>query len=148
MFGKSKKIKPLNEYSENWVIAQGVHDGKATFIRIQLSLRDAIGHPEYPYQIGVAVPLKDPTTEGLPKNSELEALNAIEDLLYDTITDATLVATITTNGMREFVFYAKDWKPEIFEAQVKMIEAKQGTHRLQFMMQQDSSWSTFKSLLS
>ncbi|HEX8182773.1 MAG TPA: DUF695 domain-containing protein [Candidatus Saccharimonadales bacterium] len=147
MFGKSKKFQPLNEYPENWVMIQDTNEGKPMFVRVQASLKDAVGHPEYPYQIGVAVPLHNQTSNGLPRENEFNDLNAIEDTLCDTLTDAVLVAIITTDGMREFVFYAKQWKPEEYEARVNEIETQQGTHQLQFVMQHDPEWSTFKALL-
>ncbi len=54
--------------------------------------------------------------------------------------------TITHNGMREFVFYAKKWEPEQFEELVKSVGVKDTNgHQLQFMMQEDKNWDTFRN---
>jgi len=47
--------------------------------------------------------------------------------------------------MREVVFYATEWKPEFFEQKVKSIDS--GLHKLQFMMQHDPEWNTFKQFV-
>lgn len=148
MFQRFKKYRPINEYLDEWIVTQGQNDGKPMLVRLKISLKDAIGHPDYKYQVGVAVPLISPTTDGLVKDNEAEVLTKIEDSLCDTLVNCVLSAVITTNGMREFVFYAPEWKPEELDAQVKAVEAKQKTHQLQFMMQQDPGWSTFKALLA
>jgi len=146
MFNLFKKsYKDITEYPDTWSVAQSVREGKPIFIRFRVGIQDAIGHPKYPFQIGVAVPLIEPTMDGLTINAEAEELNKIEDEL-DTVlsqdNQAIFVLAITTNGMREFVFYSTEWKPEIFEQKVKSVNV--GRHELQFMMQHDKNWDTFR----
>ena len=147
LFGK-KKYKNINEYSDKWLIAKGAEQNKPIFIRYRVGLAEAIGHPQYPFQIGVATPLLSPTAEGLTVNLEAEVLGKIEEKLEASLTEnnqAVLAFIITTNGMREFVFYASEWKPEIFEQKVKAIDAE--GHDLQFMMKHDKDWNTFKQFV-
>jgi hypothetical protein len=148
MFRSKKKFKPIRDYPDTWDVAQAVDDGMPIFVRIRSPLKDAIGHPDYPYQIGVAVPLLNPTSNGLPTKEEAQSLGAIEDKLAETLTNSVLTIVITWKSMREFVFYEKEWKPEAIEAQVKLVNKEHSEHHLQFIMKHDPSWATFKSYLS
>jgi len=143
-----RKFKKISDYPDTWGVSQGKLDGKPIFIRYREGLKDAIGHTDYPFQIGVATPLLQPTQDGLTGDAESVQLNVIEDGLADVLNqtgDTVHVMTITFNGMREFVFYTKEWKPEDFERKVKTVkEIIKAGHQLQFMMQPDENWETFK----
>jgi hypothetical protein len=144
----SGDFKEIEQYPDTWKIGRSTLDGKPVFIRYRSGIVDAIGHPNYPFQIGIAVPLLNPTTEGLTTEEEAEVLSGVEDSLNLTLgenSEAVEVMVITTNGMREFVFYASEWKPEYFEKKVKNVDGK--SHQLQFIMQRDPKWETFSSLL-
>jgi len=146
---KKKEYLPINEYGESWIIKSGISQGLPIFVRYNEYLKEAIGHRAYPYQLGIAVPLNDPNDQGLPSDSEAKVLFKIEDNIAKSLQDeAQLVMTITTNGMREFVLYAQNWTPEAYEELVKAIGIKFPTHELQFMIQKDTKWSTFKTYTS
>ena len=146
MFGFSKTGRLIADYPDTWSLSQGVRDEKPIFVRWKEGLASAQDRSEYPFQIGVAVPLLNPTSEGLTTNEEADTLWKLEDSLESTLTkdgEAVFVASITTGGMREFVFYAREWKPEYFEQKAK--DAFEGDeHDPQFMMQQDKDWNTYK----
>ncbi|HTC95995.1 MAG TPA: DUF695 domain-containing protein [Terriglobales bacterium] len=140
-----RKFKDIRSYPDTWSVGKGTLEGKLIFTRFREGLKEAVGHPEYPFQIGIAVPLLHPTEDGLPTNSEAQELGKIEDALNDKIAidgSGIFVLIITYNGMREFVFYTKEWKPESFEQEVKSINAD--PHKLQFMMQHDPKWDAIK----
>lgn len=142
-----KKFQEINDYPDTWTILRGTYDGRPIFIRLRESMKQAIGHPDYPFQMGVAIPLKNPGTECLITDGEAEQLHAIEDLLTKALCEnqaAVLVMVITTAGMREFIYYTKDWKPEYFKERVNDIEKHTRTHELQFIMRHDPDWSIFK----
>jgi hypothetical protein len=149
MFFSKKEFKSISQYSDTWGVAQASLENKPVFVRYREGLQDAIGHPDFPFQIGVAVPLLKPTADGLTVNSEAEELYAIEDELERVLgenDEIVFALTITFNGMREFVFYASEWKPEYFEQKIKQIGASiRSGHELQFMMQKDEKWETFKT---
>lgn len=149
IFWLSKKdFKNISEYPDTWSIVEGTYQSKPIFVRIKTGIEEGVGHPKYPFQIGVAVPLLDPTVDGLTKDNEAEVLWDFEDRLAKTLqenNEMIFVMTITTGGMREFVFYASEWKPEYFEQKVKAIEA--GLHKPQFMMQHDPEWKTYLDFL-
>lgn len=140
-----KKYKKIEEYPNIWSLAQGEFDGKPLVVRFR-QIKEAEGHPDYPFQIGVAVPFLKNTPNGLPEKDDSDSLNIIEDKLSDLLEKqhhAVFVISITTNNMREFVFYAKEWKPEFFDKEIKELNKSIPSHNLQFMMKQDPKWSTF-----
>ncbi|MCK9361111.1 DUF695 domain-containing protein [Patescibacteria group bacterium] len=146
--GDVQRYKKIFEYADQWSVLKGKLDGKPIITRFKEALVDAIGHPDYPFQIGVAVPLLAPTLNGLPLPNEGECLLTVEDALVDALEKnqaAVHVMTITFNNMREFVFYAHGGKPESYEQEVKRVEEKISTkHQLQFMIQLDKDWEVFK----
>lgn len=150
LFSNPKKFKDISQYADTWSVAEGKYEGNPMFLRYRSDAKKMAGHPDFPYQIGIAVPLLRPNEYKLPTNEEAEQLNAIEDDLIATLKkDPNLseVLIITTNGMREFVFYAREWKPEYYENQVKEVEKRHEEHQLQFIMQQDEKWNTVMSLV-
>jgi len=133
---------------DTWAVTRGTIEDKPLVVRFREGLRTVVGHPQYPFQIGVAIPLIEPDIHGFPSGKEGEELNIIEDKLDESLKKddkAVFALTITANGMREFVFYASEWKPEFFEKAVKSIDS--GSHELQFMMQHDPTWDTFKKFV-
>lgn len=149
MFNPFKKsLKPISEYADTWSLVQSSEQGKPMFIRYRDGLKDAVGHSSYEFQIGVATPLLDPTSEGLTTDTEAEELWKIEEALDDALStndEAVFAISITTGGMREFVFYASEWNPEYYENKVKEINKKFPNRGLQFMMQHDKNWDTFRT---
>ncbi len=143
-----EKFKKISDYGDRWTLLEGQLDEKPIITRYKETLVGAVGHPDYPFQIGIAIPLLDPADNGLPALAEGQQLSAIEDLLVDTLEEkqeAVHVMTITFNNMREFVFYASREKPQYFEQKVKSVAEKITTkHHIQFMMQLDKQWDTFR----
>ncbi len=149
MFGFSKTGRLVADYPDTWTLSQGIHEGKPLFIRSKEGLLEAQDLNKYPFQIGIAVPLLNPTSEGLTTDEEADTLWNLEDSLATALAqngEAVFVASITTNGMREFVFYAKEWKPEYFEQKVNEVFVG-SEHGPQFMMQPDKNWDTYKGFV-
>ena len=135
----------MNQYSDEWSAYSSVQDDLPIFVRYRVSLKEAIGHPEYPFQIGINVLLLEPTANGLPTDSEAEVLFQIEDMLEDAFKDnAELVMTITAQGAREFILYANEWLPEQYEKNIQLIRKDFASYEIQFMMKKDAKWNTFK----
>jgi Family of unknown function (DUF695) len=66
---------------KDWSVLQGTLDHKPIFTSFRLSVNTKENYRQYPYQIGVAVPLLNPTVHGLPTNDEATQLWAIIDEL-------------------------------------------------------------------
>jgi hypothetical protein len=138
-------IKKVKSQRGSWSVKAGTLDNKPIFFRIREKVKRIFDSQQYPFQVGVAVPLKNPTEDGLIVDTESYELNIIEDLLEENLcTDdsAVFVMAITHKGMREFVYYAKKWEPEILEKKVKPIN--HNSYKLQFIMQHDPKWDILK----
>lgn len=144
MFGKKAPGDPRT-LPENWAVSQGTYDGKPLITRFNVGLRQAAGHPAYPIQIGVAIPLKAPDARGLPGPDESAELILIEEELDRLVgTRAILVGAITTSGMREFILYSGegDWIAQFHQD----IQAAISHHEVQVMAQRDEGWATYRRM--
>lgn len=141
-----KKYKAIKDYPDTWRVSKGEYEGKTVLVRHR-NLQDAVGHTEYPYQIGVAAGFQTETENGLPNEKDSEALLKVEDLIAELLeakNECVFSLALTTNNMREFVFYTGDWKPEFFDKEVSALQEKTTPYKLNFMMQEDKEWNTFK----
>jgi len=60
-----KLFKRITEYSDVWASVQGDFEGKTISIRYREGLVEAQGHFDYPFQIGIATSLLNPTPENV-----------------------------------------------------------------------------------
>jgi len=140
-----EKILPTYPKESKWTILQGEENGRPMFVRRNESAKQLMGHKDYSYRIGFAIPLRNPNFEGLPSNEEMEMLNSIEDVLSKEIEkdkNSLLVLVITTNGMREFVYYTK--RPDIIKQAVEKIQAQFVPHEVQHYVKEDPEWEVYK----
>lgn len=131
-------------FQPRWSVLQGEHNGKPIFIRRNDSAAQLKGHAEYGYRVGIAVPLLAPNEKGLPSNDEMETLNKIEDALSNAFENqqaSLYVIAITTNAMREFIFYTR--VPAEIEAKLNTVRPQFPDHELQFYVASDSKWSGY-----
>lgn len=146
--GSSRKPWPARaeiDGSGPWVLAQGTYQEKPIFVRINKGLETIAGHPDFPDQVRIAVPLRAPTDQGLPDEAESAELNAVEDALCEALlaaNESLLALVLTAGGVREFVFYSadKDAAKRKTEALGRTIAA----YRLRFSLRRDPDWRIFK----
>ena len=84
---------------------------KLASIYLDLALREVVPIDSRPWLLWVWVDLKTPRPDGLSRSDEAPVLYQIEDALTATISAscrATLAGRITTDGRREFYFYAEE----------------------------------------
>lgn len=146
---KRWKAKEDLKLSESWSVSQGNLDGRPIIIRLNRGVQEAHGHPELQHQIGVAIPLKAPDENGFPGPEESAKLAEIEDLLVERLEPDRMclhVATISTGGMREFVFYSSD--PETSRREIEMLSKTITSHELQHIVQADPDWRVYQRLAS
>ena len=144
-FKKRYQLKTQIDPEGRWSVSQGTYEGKPLFARINMSLKSLVGHPEYSSQVGVAVPLHTPNEHGFPTQKESEELNSIEDSLCSELlvdNESLFAVVITTNGMREFVFYTSD--PTSAQAKVAKVSQLVTGHEVQLMVQPDPEWNVYK----
>lgn len=130
---------------DNWAVSQGERNRKPLFVRVNTSASSYVGHPDLPVRVGVAVPLLAANEHGLPGDVESGQLETIEASLFSAIQAGgigRIVLIITTNGMREFVAYARS--KEAGEAGVSRARATVKTHKLQSYTAPDPEWKVFR----
>jgi hypothetical protein len=98
-------FKDITEYSDTWNVSEGTRDGKPIFVRLREGLKEAQGHTDFPFQIGVAVPLVEPTSDGLTTEPESKSLEIIEDQLEQAFSITGRPCGVTS-GTEE---YATQW---------------------------------------
>jgi hypothetical protein len=82
-----------------------------------------------------------------PAKESLAQLDAIEDLLVSRLTpgrQCIQVATISTGGMREFVFYSS--APPETHAALQALAREIATHQVQHVIQPDPKWRVYRQL--
>jgi hypothetical protein len=144
MWPFKRRGKPPEEDEAAWSVAQGHYEGSPLFARIR---RDP-GHPirvTHNHRVGIAVPLLSPDSRGLPQGEEFSALSEIEDALSAALESGAKsvhVLSITTSGMREFVFYTCD--PVWAEGTFRSVQGQVHTHELQLSIESDPEWSVYQ----
>ena len=146
LFRSFLKKKPIEHPSKSkWSILQGQDNEKPIFVRRNDSAKQLSSNSEFDYRVGVAIPLLAPNKFGLPSNDEMESLNKIESELSIQLEkgkNSLLVLSITTNGMREFVFYTRDSR--MIEKIINDVRNKFSSHEIQFYIEKDKDWSVYK----
>ena len=130
-----------------WAISQGEHNGSVMIVRSNTGYAEFGSVPGYEHQVGIAVPLRAPEATGLPSPEENAELSTIEDTLclaLEEHAESLFAAVITTNGMREFVFYTR--APQEVRLRFGQLRDRITTHQLQLMIQPDKDWAVYARL--
>jgi len=131
--------------TSKWSILSGQENEKPMVVRRNDSIKHYSENPSFSYRIGIAIPLLEPNEVGLPSEEEMKVLNQIEEeLSYQLEKDggSIQVLAITTDGMREFVYYTSN--PEVIEQIIYNARRKFSSHEFQFYVKEDKEWSVYK----
>jgi hypothetical protein len=145
MFGLFKKRDPVYPSETRWSVHNGQRSGKPIFVRRNDSAAMLCEHPEFRFRVGVAIPLNAPNEHGLPTNDEMNQLNEIEDRLASRLEaeqQSLQVLSITTAGMREFVFYTRS--AETARAVIEALRSEVSSHEVQGYVAADPKWSVYR----
>ncbi|BDI28570.1 hypothetical protein CCAX7_006210 [Capsulimonas corticalis] len=128
-----------------WEVKKYNDSGALLVVRVNMGLKRMSSLLGYQYHVGVVVPFRSPTTNGLPSRLETIELDAIEHLLrerFEADGSATLALAITTAGRREFIFYAAQEEPakKTFPGIKKEIHS----HEVQILTCLDKSWEIYR----
>jgi len=96
---------------DSWSVSEGQYDGKPLIARLNGGLKPLLADSRYQHRIGIALPFNTPGDDGLPSGEESWQVSEIEDLIAAELEEhheSVFAAVITTNGMREFIFYTSD----------------------------------------
>jgi len=141
-------VGPVSSWKipQQWSLGRGQRNGKAIFTRFNVALKPFIGRPEFPDQVGIAVPLKNPAPGGVQTGSEAQELNQIEDEIkrrFLPANESLFAGVITTDGMREFVLYTRN--PRAVVAKATELSREIRHHQIQFVINGDPEWENFKT---
>jgi hypothetical protein len=115
-------------------------------LKVNSGYADLIGHPEYPYQVGVAVPLNAPNSAGFHDDEEGVQVGVIEDLLVQSLQSENLALWVfsqCSSGHKEWVFYTGD--PTEAGRRIHEIRNRVTTHEIQNIFQPDPEWEIFQA---
>jgi hypothetical protein len=146
-----KRRKHAGEASDHgsWSVAQGQYNGAPLFVRIRQGARAVFAGGAYMHRVGIAVPLREPDRNGLPQGAEFNDLARIEDILASALEregKSVHVLSITTNGMREYVFYTSD--PDGVSGAFLTLQAQVRSHQLQLSIEPDPMWEVYGQFTS
>jgi len=137
-----EEFKPLSEYpNDSWSILQQKDSG--LIIRINDGLKDAIGHPDYPVKMGVAVPVKDSPQKTFDQKDKLE--KAISEALGTKGIVACIVNGMKEPQFFEFLIYTKNGLD--FDLIGKSLEKQFPDLGIQMYAKLDPKWESYKAFL-
>ncbi|MFM7537369.1 MAG: DUF695 domain-containing protein [Acidimicrobiales bacterium] len=145
LFRRSAPLDPRQSRGGRWAETIGTHNGSPMTVSYRTDIRRSIGHPSFPFQIHLTVPMNDVDFDGRPSETELASLSRFEDEVLVPLCHERAVMTlvVTAAGLREYVFYASadDWV-KAFEAQVA---ARWAAHRVSCRVRRDPRWDAYRA---
>lgn len=149
LFKKTYPNKKDLVIEDRWSLAKASREGKSLIIRFNDALRKLSGHPDYGFQVGLAVPLRDMDEQDMPTDAESKKLHYIEDLIISKLgkdNEAILAIVLTGPNLREFVLYASN--PDTIIARYQDLKKLVVPHELQLVINEDNRWTVFKSFIT
>ena len=137
---KKSQAKQINVVSQNgsFSIMQGEVDGHALFASIDMRLRDLADKQRLPFFLSLSTTLTNPTSEGLPTQSDADNLNAWEEAVEARVKSASIfvfVGRVTWNGHRELLYYVGDQ-----QSTIETLKTLPGTRPFAFTCERDEKW--------
>jgi len=109
----------LLDVPPDWVSLRAeTPDGSPVVVLVDRAIATTAPYDVFTLQVAIAVPLGE-TRDGLPAESDKEGLRTLEQGMVDLAAgEARLVAVMTLEGIREWMFYARttQWCQPFVEA--------------------------------
>lgn len=106
----------LTAVPAQWVTLRALtEEGRPIVVLVDQALATTAPYADRPLQVAIAVPL-GATEDGLPAPADVPALQELEQHLVDAAAaEGRLVAVMTLEGVREWMFYARssDWADDV-----------------------------------
>ncbi len=134
--------------TDHWVSYFYNVNGKLASIFLDIHLRNIAPDSARPWLLWLWVHLKQPRPDGLSSSEEFPTLRAIEDRVNNAISQgcqAVWIGRITTDGRREFYYYAPN--SGTFDATVADIMNSFPGYEFDHGSQQDPAWNQCLSVL-
>lgn len=94
-----------------WAVAEGTHEDKLVLVRFRHNFRQVLDFEGYHLLLQITWPFFEVDPSGMPGVEDAEAMEQFEQRLlvaYEHDFHAVLTAVITTNGVRQWLFYTSD----------------------------------------
>jgi Family of unknown function (DUF695)/Regulator of ribonuclease activity B len=134
--------------SDNWNFYFCKVNDVLASIFVDLGLHELAPDESRPYLLWVWVHLKTPRSDGLSDSVEFDSLVAIEEKITEGLSqkfDAILCGRITTDGRREFYYYAA--RSEAFEPTVENVMGRFRGYEFDCGCQAEPDWKQYLTLL-
>jgi hypothetical protein len=134
--------------SEDWNFYLCNVDDVLASVFIDLGLREFVPDKSKPHLLWVSVDLRWPREDGLSASTEFDWLKAIEEKLTAALIggfDAVLCGRITTDGRREFYYYAP--RSERLEAAVEGAMSQFRNYEFDCGSKTDPEWRQYLDVL-
>lgn len=135
-------------HNDDWSVAEGEEDGKPLYIRFRGELSDrlslAAAAAAFPRLVRI-VWTYGADENGLPNADSIPQLKDFESRLVQAVQPtkiALLVAAITNNGQREWMFYASGLT--VFERCLNEIQEGHDLYPIEVTSARDPKWSAFQ----
>jgi hypothetical protein len=144
MFEFFKKKSQAFPIDSKWSVGQSTKEEKQILVRRNTSAIKLVGHIDYKFRIGVAIPLGASNSNEFLIYKQMELVNSIEDQLWEELEknhNALHVLTISSDSMREFIFYSRS--PDISITSIESIRQKTQTFEIQSYIAEDPKWDVY-----
>lgn len=136
--------------SDNWNFYMDELDEHLASIVVDLDVSEEVNIKKYKWLFSVTIAIKKPTELGFPEEHEDELLGEWEYDLMERLNDEEIiqVGRLTTNGTREFFYYAKKEKhSKIIDQHALAIFDKNGYKIELSGIEEEEPWSFYYEFL-
>jgi hypothetical protein len=135
--------------ADRWSLAEGTHDGKRVVLRFRDGFRNRPDLSSYPRLVRVVWTYQSDAT-GMPDSQAGDQMGVFEDRLIEAVEPsqtAALVAVITTDGRREWMYYTSD--AEEFDRRLTEMPQEKHGYPIEVSTEHDPEWSAlYEEILS
>jgi hypothetical protein len=145
LFRRSAPDDPRQSRGGKWTETVGTHNGGKMVVAYRSDIRRSVGHPGFPLQIHLTLPLRDVDLDDQPTPDEAGRLARFEDEILVPLCHerAVLVLVVTAARLREFILYADtDTWVEEFEQQVR---SRWADHDVACRVRRDPRWDAYRA---
>ncbi len=134
--------------SDRWTVYFCNFNNKVSSIFVDVGMRKTIPDVHRPYLLWIWIYMSNPRPDGLPSDDEFSTLVKLEETLVPMVEracDAVFPGRITTDGRREFYFYATH--SERLDETVRMAIAPFGDYQSEIGANLEADWSHYLTVL-
>ncbi|MDP3711710.1 MAG: DUF695 domain-containing protein [Mycobacteriales bacterium] len=135
----------LDSLPPRWVTLTATSDGLPVITLVDEAVALAAPFPSHPVQVGLGVHLNEPDALGQPGELDAPLLRSFEQALVDALgSEARLVSSLTLQGVREYVAYARS--TAVLERWQAEPPPGLDTHDVQVFAIDDPTWKGLREI--